>query len=98
MPDPRAEIRELLVAPPQFRDEDRPVDGTFEAETSDVIREQAADDLLAQFEAAVERRVADWIEQHDPANELTWFIDSLREGLAAHKPCKQCWTPDEETT
>lgn len=53
MADPRAEIRELLVAPPQFRDEDRPDAGTFEAETSDVVREQAADDLLDAYRGQI---------------------------------------------
>lgn len=53
-----------------------------------------------QFDTEAERRVADWIEQHDPAGELTWFIDSLRAGLAAHDQlrCGLCPAPDEETT
>ena len=61
----RDEIRELLVEPPQFRDEDRPLDGTFEAETSDMIREQAADDILAAYRAEVLREAADFIDNDD---------------------------------
>jgi hypothetical protein len=44
------------------------------------------------------RKAADWIEQHDPADELSWFIEELRAGLKNHPPgsCKDCYVEEPE--
>lgn len=68
-----------------------------ELSASDYVTGDEVERLICAYRDQVLREAGDWIKQHDPADELSWFIEELREGLRNHPPgsCKDCYTAQQ---